>query len=49
MSHKVEIFGSERSLRSADVVGGSVSQSVPIMLYSSSEEFLRVPKIFKSS
>ena len=41
-------FGSERSLRSADVVGGSVCLSVfgsaPIMLYSSSEEFRRVPK-----
>ena len=41
------LFGSERSLRSADVVGlwvcGSVCGSVPIMLYSSSEGFLRVP------
>ena len=34
------LFGSERSLRSADVVG----LWVLIMLYSSSEEFLRIPK-----
>ena len=44
----VKLFGSERSLRSADVVslsaGGSVCGWVPIMLYSSSEGFLRVPK-----
>ena len=39
-----ELFGSERSLRSANVVGLSVCLSVLIMLYSSSEEFLRVPK-----
>ena len=35
------LFGSERSLRSANVVGGScvMCLSVPIMLYSSSEGF----------
>ena len=38
------LFGSERSLRSADVVGLWVGLWVLIMLYSSSEEFLRVPK-----
>ena len=45
---KLFLFGSERSLRSEDVVSLSVGLwvglSVPIMLYSSSEEFLRVPK-----
>ena len=35
------IFGSKRSLRSANVVG---HVSVPIMLYSSCEGSLRVPK-----
>ena len=51
-----DISGSERSLRSADIVSlwvcGWVSQSVPIILCStallkgpkSSQEFLRVPK-----
>ena len=38
----IQIFGSERSLRGADVVGGwvcgSVGLSVPIMLYSSFKE-----------
>ena len=37
-------FGSERSLRSADVVSLWVGLGVPIMHYSFSEEFLRVPK-----
>ena len=35
------LFGSERSLRSADVVGESVGLWVPIMLYSSSNGLLR--------
>ena len=37
----VTLFGSERSLRGADVVGGFVGLWVPIMLYSSSKGLLR--------